>query len=322
MRTLTALLLSLFIHHSLYGQTPGTQWQISDQRQQLYAFFPTADSGALALGSSLLKIDMDGLIQWQSTSFGFSGISKIIPSADGAYFVASHMPQAIPRLTDWAIAKFASDGKILFKKSLGGSVIDEFFDVLATPDGGCILTGNTTSNDGTVIPPSGVAYNGKADCWVVKIDHTGAIEWQKRFGSTGNDNARRIISDGSGGFLVGCEVQANDGDFTSPQSQSTWILHLDSNGSLLWKKQYGASFFREIKRTANGNFLLLADTQYGSDFRGYVDIWMAMVDLQGNLLWERWYGGTQQEYSDVASIQEDQSGISISVFQRIPEMSI
>jgi hypothetical protein len=62
---------------------------------------------------------------------------------------------------------------IQWEKSLGGTDYEIATSMQQTIDGGYIVAGHSSSNDGDV---SG--NHGLADYWVVKLTNTGAIEWQ------------------------------------------------------------------------------------------------------------------------------------------------
>ena len=73
---------------------------------------------------------------------------------------------------------------MIWQKSLGGTGDDEAYSVQASPDGGCIVAGYTESNDGDV-----TGNHGKRDYWVVKLDNTGNIQWQKALGGSAFEEA-------------------------------------------------------------------------------------------------------------------------------------
>jgi hypothetical protein len=54
------------------------------------------------------------------------------------------------------------------------------------PKEGFILAGYTYSNDGDVSGHHG--STGSSDYWIVKLEASGDIEWQKSLGGTENDN--------------------------------------------------------------------------------------------------------------------------------------
>ena len=76
-----------------------------------------------------------------------------------------------------------------------------------TTDGGYIVAGFGDSDDGDV---SG--NHGKDDCWIVKLDGSGSIQWQKSLGGSGKDRAESIHQTTDGGYIVAGFTESNDGD--------------------------------------------------------------------------------------------------------------
>ncbi|MBK8968453.1 MAG: hypothetical protein IPM36_17670 [Lewinellaceae bacterium] len=69
------------------------------------------------------------------------------------------------------------------KTTIGGNGFDGLTSLKPTPDGGCILGGVSSSG---ISGKKTENNNGDNDCWVVKLDATGNIEWQNTIG--GNDH--------------------------------------------------------------------------------------------------------------------------------------
>ncbi|MNX90692.1 hypothetical protein D3C86_1227510 [compost metagenome] len=83
--------------------------------------------------------------------------------------------------------KLSSTGAIQWKKALGGFGNDLAQSVQQTADGGYIVFGFVTSNDGNV---SG--NNGYMNYWIVKLNSQGSIEWQKALGGSGQEGFNAI----------------------------------------------------------------------------------------------------------------------------------
>src|SRR5690606_10797250 len=64
--------------------------------------------------------------------------------------------------------------EIDWQKSYGGSDSDAANSIQQTADGGYIAAGSSSSNDGDV-----TGNNGDDDFWILKLNTTGNIEWQK-----------------------------------------------------------------------------------------------------------------------------------------------
>src|SRR5688572_10009149 len=96
---------------------------------------------------------------------------------------------------------------IEWQKSLGGSNTDVAEYVQQTIDGGYIVAGYSSSNDGDA---SG--NHGSSDFWVVKLTPTGTLEWQKSHGGSNVDIATSLQQTLDGGYIVAGASKSSDGD--------------------------------------------------------------------------------------------------------------
>ena len=67
---------------------------------------------------------------------------------------------------------------IQWQKTYGGTLMEQGLSIVQTQEGGYILVGSTSSTNGDVI-----GNHGEYDVWVVKLNSSGSIEWQKALGS-------------------------------------------------------------------------------------------------------------------------------------------
>ncbi len=74
------------------------------------------------------------------------------------------------------MVKLGSSGNIEWQKAYGGSMDDEGFAIQKTLDGGFVAIGYTRS----------FGYGG-ADAWLMKLNSSGDIEWQKVYGGSMDD---------------------------------------------------------------------------------------------------------------------------------------
>lgn len=274
---------------------------------------PTSDSGVIGGAYGLFKLNKDGLVQWRNDSVT-SGVyyNLIKPSRDGYFFGLNSEGDDPVAAEAFGVTKFDGNGHLLWDREFGGSRNEYPYDLLATPDGGCIVVGSTKSNDGDVVPSANHVYDFLyADCWIIKINAAGQKVWQKTLGGSQNDKAVRILDNGTGGCVIGCQVESSDGDFPGTE-YSTWILNLDANGNEIWRRHYDiGGWFEDMVTASNGNIALLG---YGYDTpgnHGYIDVWMAMVDFNGVLKWQKSLGGSEQDACTNKKIQVAENGSCI-----------
>ena len=103
--------------------------------------------------------------------------------------------------------KLNSIGVVQWQKCLGGSSEDYTTSIEQTSDGGFIFGGYTLSSDGDLI-----GNHSSGDYWVVKLNNTGSVTWQRTFGGSGFDPAYSIKTTSDGGYIVAGNTASDDGD--------------------------------------------------------------------------------------------------------------
>ncbi len=200
---------------------------------------------------------------------------------------------------------FFNAQSIIWQKNLGGSG-DEFgYVVRTTSDGGYIVGGNTSSSaDGDMTGTN----KGGNDIWIVKLDDSGAISWQKNYGGSGNDNIYDLQKTSDGGYIfAGVTTSSANGDVTGTNKglNDLWVVKLTATGAISWQKNYGGSQSENayaIQQTTDGGYILSGIT--GSSVSGDVtgankggsDIWLLKLTSTGTISWQKNYGGSANEY--------------------------
>ncbi|WBV61943.1 T9SS type A sorting domain-containing protein [Chryseobacterium camelliae] len=254
-------------------------------------------------------------IEWQRTYGGTSADTHmdVQQTSDGGYI---HIGASISNNGDvtgnhgnvdiWVVKTNAS-GDILWQKSLGGTSYDQGSSIRQTSDGGYILAGTSNSNNGDV-----TGNNGNKDYWVVKLNATGNIQWQKNYGGNNDDIATSIRPTSEGGYIVtGYKSMAPPtmvgGD------RKYWVVKLDSSGNIQWQNTYGGENWEEaysIEQTTDGGYIVAG---YSSSLYTYVignhgaeDYWIIKINAAGALEWQKSLGGTSSEKA--RAIKQAQDG--------------
>lgn len=187
---------------------------------------------------------------------------------------------------------------ISWEKSIGGSNTDKVEKIIATHDGGYAVVGYSYSNDFDV--PSN---NGDWDIFVSKISYNGMIEWTRSFGGTGEDEGFAIQELNNGDFMICGTTIGYDPNFLPNYGHTDIVLiKLNKEGNLLWKKNKGGSkndFCRDMIKTSDGN-LIIAGSSGSLDIdatinRGNTDFWIVKIDTSATILWQKSYGGDNEE---------------------------
>lgn len=257
------------------------------------------------------------------TTYGGPGNDRpyrIIPDGDGFMLVGEVGQDANlggehhGGYFDVLVARLDENGELLWSHNYGGSDWDSGF-CIAKAQNGYIVGGRTFSNDGQISGGDPGYYD---DAWLFKINETGTLIWEKTFGSDFDDEIRDVIvlDDGS---IVG--VGTSHGWINDYQGK---IFKTDGAGNLLWEHVYGGSdteYFNSLVQTDDGGFLVVGqarsiDGDVGGT-NGMLDVWIVKTDAQGNLEWQRTYGGSA---SDTAhAIKENSDGTYIVVGQTLSD---
>lgn len=255
-----------------------------------------------------------GELEW-AKSFGGSGedtAQSVITTADGGYAVLGFsnsndgdLSGKTTSVNDYWLLKFDADGNVAWSKTYGGSKDDRGQSLVQTTDGGYALTGYAMSSDG-----DGSNNNGFHDNWVVKLDAQGNIEWEKSFGFSGHDHSYDIVETTDGGLFFSGFLDitlAKEDGYTDKGNTSTtahgvgefWGTKIDAQGNIQWRKYFGGTNndrSHAVVQSYDGGFVLSGFTE-SDDFdikasRGSYDFWVVKIDAQGEMLWERSFGGS------------------------------
>ncbi len=264
----------------------------------------------------VVKLDQSGQIQWsriiESVNYG-SVLKSVIESSDGNFIVvgSSNSLNFSSILRSNALAmKLSKSGDIIWQKVYGGSSSDQFTSIVENKfeGGGFLLSGIASSKDGDVKGRHPSVSEDSADVWIVKITNNGDIEWQKCLGGSKGENEGAIIQMQDGGYLFAGNTSSDDGDVMGHTvGENGWLVKLGRTGNIIWQKCLNVSLPQSapqsITSTIDGGITLISaskDTMvpgfhYGSDIFGNDDFYVAHFNSTGSLLWERCYGGSDND---------------------------
>jgi len=153
----------------------------------------TASFGAVDTDGWIIKTDTTGVILWDRR-YGGNDLDifySVISTTDGGYLAAGRTGSSNPE--GWLVKTDAS-GAVVWEYSYGSSYFDMFTSAIQTHDGGYIATGTMT-----------IAASPQEYIWLVKIDSTGTVEWQKRYAATTDMRGQSIRQMPDEGYLVGTD---------------------------------------------------------------------------------------------------------------------
>lgn len=220
----------------------------------------------------VVKTDANGSLEWQKTLGGTNEdyAYKVIPVSDG-YVIGCDTYSydgdvtANHGFTDLWVVKLNMAGAIVWNKCYGSTERNELNDIVATPDGGFIIAGNTAGNGGDVTGfhnPGTGNFGIKDDYWIVKTNTVGTIEWQKCYGGSDNDVATKIANTPDSGYIITGYSDSNNGDndsFFTFNHWDYWAIKINNAGTIQWQETYGGSLddsATDLLTTSDGGYLL------------------------------------------------------------------
>ncbi|GAA4299280.1 hypothetical protein GCM10023183_08300 [Nibribacter koreensis] len=297
-----------------------------------YSSGKSGDNSDPETGYWVVKINAKGKVQWdQSGSLGVGGeIRDLILTSDGGYLLAGWGSLISDALTyhDYWIVKLSSKGKQQFFRTYGGNRMEILSSVLQTSDGGYLLGGGSDSGiSGNKTTPQKV-YCNRENCtfnfWVVKVDASGDMEWDRTYGAEDGDVGQRIydmVSTQDGGYLLG-GVSDSEANFDKSEPRKSgwndyydyWVVKINATGDIQWDRTIGGDRnddLRALLATPDGGFLLggwsdsnvsgdktepRLDAEAFPDGRvGGADYWVVKIDAMGAKLWDRTFGGAGRD---------------------------
>lgn len=182
-------------------------------------------------------------------------------------------------LIQWCVSPFAGAQTTLQIRYSEGNRV-EGVALAEAGDGGLLLLGNYYDE------------NLSSDLLLYKVDALGSIVWQRRLDRAGgNDYARDILRLANGHYLIG-------GETYGPGSSTGDILvvEVDADGFPQWAKTYGgpgSDVLSQLIPGKQGRFLLAGATNsFGA---GQYDAYAIEIAADGNVVWNKTFGGAQEE---------------------------
>jgi len=184
--------------------------------------------------------------------------------------------------------------KVSFKESLGGNLPEYGYRACQTYDKGYIAVGSTSS-----------FTNGNTDVYVVKTDSNGTVEWSKNYGSPEIEVGRYVEELSDSSLIIVGYTNSN-----TANGYDIYLLRLDRWGGKIWEKTIGGSdweFGYCVHQTNDGNLIIAGGTySYGA---GNEDMYLVKTNLNGDTIWTKTYGGTDDD--EARSVKQTSDGYYI-----------
>ncbi|WP_287155677.1 hypothetical protein, partial [Candidatus Solincola tengchongensis] len=227
---------------------------------------------------------------WERT-FGGEGWDRgysLAITADGGYLLAGDTDSSGAGLCDVYLVKVDADGNRLWSETYGGSGYDWAYSVQETTDGSFLLAGQTES----LGSPSGI--------YLLKTDAQGTLLWQKKVDLGGTSLANGVEAAPDGGYVL-CGWVVRQGK----KDMDACLVKVDRDGNVLWQRFFGGGgddWWSSVKAVPGAGYVLAGGTT--SRGSGKYDAYLVMTDEQGELLWERTFGGEGDDYAHGVCVLE------------------
>lgn len=236
-----------------------------------------------------------------------------------ANFGSLKLPEGGPN-EDTYLAKYASDGEVLWAKAITGNFMVSAYDVATDPKGDIFVIGyfgHHNIGGHVIFDEVQLESSGGRDIFVAKYDSEGKLLWARRAGASGTgpsggyDYATHVAPDNQGGCLVTGwfqgEAQFDSFKLTSSGGRDIFLAKYSETGEVLWAVRAGGPL------NDQGSAVIIDQQQnhYCTGFFrgkaffgtrevnsiGESDIFVAKYDRNGTLLWLRQMGGDGEAFN-------------------------
>jgi len=241
----------------------------------------------------ILKLSTTGDVEWEYV-YGkqeFDYAYSVQQTSDGGYIVAGFGENYMGMWYKYLVLKLTPYGNIEWQRTYRIEDCNSASSIQQTSDGGYIVAGETEYFPDLV-----------KNIWILKLTSIGDIEWQHAYKGSSSEQAYSIQQTSDGGYVaVGWTSSYGAG------SGDVWVLKLSSDGNIEWQRTYGGSGFEcaySIQQTSDGGYIVAGETSsFGA---GGKDLWVLKLYSNGDIEWQKTYGGTGHD--SASSIQQTSDG--------------
>lgn len=284
----------------------------------------------------VFKLNAKGDEQWQRT-IGGTGQEELLcafQTTDGGYMLGGSSSSDATKTTtsknalttskkemtnksansrgnmDYWIVKLNPQGEVQWQQTYGGKYADVLRSMEQTQDGGYILGGYSNSpQSGDKTEPS----IGIGDYWVVKIDNSGTIEWQRTYGGNGDNQLYVIHQTEDEGYLIGGNTNSTNSltskGGTVSNGTDFWLLKIDAKGNEDWSQTYDygkVDILTSLVENKDHTFLIGGYAQNGAtsegglalkkqQAKGINDYIALKIDAKGQEIWTQSVGSSGED---------------------------
>jgi pimeloyl-ACP methyl ester carboxylesterase len=260
----------------------------------------TTDEGFIITGSAsgqlyIVKTDSLGNQQWRRNFGGgelqyFSHTVK--QTTDGGYIIFGRQLTS-SSYSPWSLLllKTNSLGNLQWKRNfstLAPGYSEGFYgmSMQKTTDGGYIIASAYCTSP-NLYPHEWSPWL----LWIIKTNSSGNMQWNRTYGIWGYGQTAWGVQQTDDGYIIVGET----GSYGAGSSD-VWLIKTDTYGYMQWHKTFGGpapDIGRSVQQTEDGGYIIAGITwSYGA---GAYDVWLIKTDPNGNMQWNKTFGGTRND---------------------------
>ncbi len=208
--------------------------------------------------------------------------SRIIQYNNNEYIIIGFNKSTEP--IGWGnvyLIKTNSNGDTIFTKMYGGGYDAYGNDIHKTSDGGFVITGGIY----------GVNPGYSMDVYLIRTDNEGNELWSRTYGKYLWDQGNCVRQTIDEGFLIaGWCVD-------SCSSSNIYFIKTDNNGDTIQTRICGNEYLDKafnMCQSSDSTYVVVGTAQFDSTGSSYV--YLIKVDLNGDSIWSRSYGGIHDDW--------------------------
>lgn len=270
-----------------------------------YSMQQTSDGGFILTGSTgfsegefdhpgniwLVKTNSEGIKSWEKKfceDTEYESSRSVIETSDGGFLITGFYNDGL-----WII-KTNSSGSLSWEKKYPNENETSGYAIIESSNGSYVITGYVTDSN----------YN--QDVLIISLDNNGNEQLYKTYDFSDGDHGNSLVETTDGGYIITGNLEITD------ENSDLLVFKIDSNGNKIWENTYGGNASdtgETICHSDNGNFIIVGYTRsYG---QGSGDVWLIKLDENGNKIWDKTYGGAEDEWGN-SVVQSNDGGYIIS----------
>lgn len=199
---------------------------------------------------------------------------------------------------DIFFSKVSGTGDVIYTKVFGGANDDEASNVIKKNKQELYIIGATKSSDKDIKHQ----HYGDKDIWVINIAKTGKIIWEKNYGGVKSETITKSILNNRKKLVIVGYSNSDNGDILENHGNKDGIMMiLGDTGQIEQFQHYGAEgndWINDIIQTPDGGYIMVGASKspkIDDGLEGGSDFWVIRTNSSGDIVWEKTYGGTNND---------------------------